>query len=596
MGHLPDGLVRAIRAMHIAKGVTILSPILDLDPIYQYTQAEQLALESIILQGRPADLAFRQWIEYVDFENIDNSMTQLLPALYATHTSWNGKFPYAPRSKGALRLSFARNSLLLSAASQAIIKLQECGLEPMIYKGASLGLFYYKTPALRPMGDVDILVHPEEYKVANEILQEQGWKYRYPTHLRLTAQHSCDYVNESGQALDLHVRTLLEVNQTSFDEGILARSRCMNWNEIKIRVPSPEDEALLCAVNGMRDFGNSRLLWIYDLANIIRSSQEINWERLWERAIYYGLSTPFFHALQMAGNIRGLEVLHEILVELISMSPNFESDYLYDSVKIGNTYGLGEQQRRAINNIISTSSDSIIKNNKDNLWADLNETRGAFGRIRIFQTPLGKIKGLHLRWHHAHLIPTLFHVTDHDAWHEISVGFPSAGEGIIEIKPGLLEPSDGMMPEEAYRADISLDSDLPNRMECSDLLIICASITNDSTYPWLSLSLPPNKFGFSWHLCDMNGSVICWDNIRAYLQPTLRDKTVTFIEPGSKVKCQIPFVAPERPGHYKIHFDVVHEHVRWFSSLTKRLPVWDLTVYSSMHADARKSKYKMEHR
>lgn len=557
-----------------------MSILLDLDPVCRISPSEQLALEALILHDSPSELAFRSWIDCVDFDNIRSAVTELVPALFARHAHENKELPHFPRMKGIFCLNFVRNTLLLDAAWQVVSLLQAQGIVPMIFKGASLALGYYETVPLRPMGDIDILVAAHQYRQANSILQENGWRYRYSDEIRRQAEHSCDYINAGGQAIDLHVRALLETRHLDYETTLFERARCLGWRNASVLIPSPEDEAIVCLVNAMRELGPVRLLWLQDLTRIIERSPKFSWGYVWEQAKACGLATTVFHAMQIAGNVRGLERLHSILTELIASSPDFERAYLRDAVRCGVTFGIPKTRRASVQRDLDSIENITREGTNSDRWDESTEAGGAFGVIRVFETEQGKIKGLYLQFRFLPLVPNLFHITDVQAWDEVCYGTFADGEGILEFRPGLLERNSGALPGEAYQVDISLDSPLPVRMAPSEQVIISARVTNTSTQPWPVVGKSCNVFGLSWHAYRPDGSLAAWDHQREYFPPTLlrREKNIAFVKPGVPIRCQIAFTAPVEPGEYRIHFDVVHELVRWFSQTNDKLPVWSLTV------------------
>ncbi len=557
-----------------------MSILLELDPLYQFTRSELLALEALVLTGRPGRVAFRHWADCVDFENIRAAATQLVPALFASYAHANDRLPHYPRMRGVFRLNHLRNGLSLDAAWHTAARLQEHGVEVMIFKGASLALAFYQRPALRPMGDVDIIVPAHDYERANAILQEIGWRYRYEDDARLLTEHSCDYINATGQAIDLHVRTLLEVRNPAFDDGVFRRAQSFNWRGMEVRIPSPEDEALIGMVSAMRELGAVRLLWILDLARIIAASPRFDWRGVWQNATAFGIAEPVFHALQIAGQVRGLEWLHDVLAEQIAGTPEFEREYLREAVATGSTYGLPASQRGAINRIIAQTSVTAEEVPQDQ-WADFTNKPGGFGSIRVLETDHGEIKALYLRWRYLPFLKNFFCISDFGSWETICGRSPSTGEGVLELIPGQIQRWSPTPAPESYQREICVFSALPAAMRQGERLRISIRVTNTSTHPWQVSAHFPFIFGLSWHVFGRDGAIIEWDHPRHFLRPAvLRERSIAFIEPGGQVDCELAFTAPTAPGQYVIQFDVVHEGVRWFADSSEMPPIWELTVTS----------------
>lgn len=537
-----------------------MSVLLDIDPVYSFPLCEQLALEALILEGPLGEMAFRKWIDCVDFENMRYEVTLLVPALFDRYARQYTKTPYFPRMKGLYRQSFARNASLMHAAWNALVGLQEHGVDILVFKGASLARKYYSSFSLRPMGDIDILVPVHQYELAHAILQKNGWKYRNSDEIRRQTEHSTDYVNALGQGLDLHVRTLLEVRDPAFDKELFQRAQPLDWRGTRFLMPCPEDEVLIAIVNAMREWDNIKLLWVQDLARIIESSPALDWSKIWKCAGVYGLDKLVFHGMHIAISVRGLESLSSVISECIASSPDFERDYMCEALANGMSYGINKSQLNAI--------------------LGLADADGPFGIIRIFETEQSIIKALYLDMGHLHLIPFFFKINDPLTWHEICSQIPSNGEGVIEFPPGLLELQNIELPNEAYRIDLSIDQNLPSTLLPNEKLTINCGITNKSVSPWPLAGISKNFFGLSWHVFSTEGVSLTWDNRREYLPPAMfaKKNSIVFLKAGAQVQSKIYFQAPDEAGQYRIHFDVVHELIKWFSQTNESLPVWNLGV------------------
>jgi hypothetical protein len=330
----------------------------------------------------------------------------------------------------------------------------------------------------------------------------------------------------------------------------------------------------------MRELGALRLLWIFDLARIIDTTPQFDWRSVWLNATAFGVAEPVFHALQIAGQVRGLEWLHDVLAEQIAQTPEFEHDYLREAVATGATYGIPEDQRKAINRIIAPDLVAAGEAPRDQ-WADFANKPAKFATIRMFETDQGDVKALYLRWRHVPLLKNFFCISDLASWELICRGSPSTGEGILELIPGQIQRRKPAPPPEAYQREISILSTLPAAMRQGEQLSIHVRVTNTSAHPWEVSAHLPFIFGVSWHVFSHDGAIIEWDHPRHFLRPSvLRERSIVFIEPGGRIDCELMFTAPAAPGQYMIQFDIVHEGVRWFAESSEMPPIWELTVTS----------------
>ncbi len=78
--------------------------------------------------------------------------------------------------------SGARSRRLLETLAGTIHTLRAAGIEVVALKGAALAFFHYPDPALRPMGDLDLLLRdPRELARATEALTGAGWRALFDT-------------------------------------------------------------------------------------------------------------------------------------------------------------------------------------------------------------------------------------------------------------------------------------------------------------------------------------------------------------------------------------------------------------------------------
>ncbi|MFQ5946534.1 MAG: nucleotidyltransferase family protein [Anaerolineae bacterium] len=123
---------------------------------------------------------------------------------------------------------------------RAIALLDSVGVEPLLAKGWAVARFYPER-GLRPYGDIDLWVRPEQHAAAVAVLTSPA------------GQNSQVDLHEKFRHLD-----------RSWDE-LYDRSRLVPLGEVNIRILGPEDHLhLLCT--HMLYHGVSRPLWLCDVA------------------------------------------------------------------------------------------------------------------------------------------------------------------------------------------------------------------------------------------------------------------------------------------------------------------------------------------
>jgi hypothetical protein len=124
---------------------------------------------------------------------------------------------------GALAASRRRTEMAWQALAvhlqRALAAIEAAGVRALVLKGAALALSHYPDPALRPMGDLDVLVPPSGWRTAARALEALDWT------MEDTAEHGAAFAGPAGARLELHgaLTTCPGLFPTTFD-GLYARS------------------------------------------------------------------------------------------------------------------------------------------------------------------------------------------------------------------------------------------------------------------------------------------------------------------------------------------------------------------------------------
>lgn len=175
----------------------------------------------------------------------------------------------------------------LSNAAELIAVLREFEQEQipaMPFKGVVLAAYAYGDFLHRPGGDLDIAIHSSDLARASEILKRRG--YRLRTAVREDGAPAIDGCYEfafqrptDGKVLELRWRFDLVWKRYRRDLGIdwVWRNR-QTVSVAGSDVPTicPEILLLLLCLHGGKHAW-SRLIWVCDVARVLRSCPDINW-------------------------------------------------------------------------------------------------------------------------------------------------------------------------------------------------------------------------------------------------------------------------------------------------------------------------------
>lgn len=162
--------------------------------------------------------------------------------------------PPALELQQAYRLLTIEDALHERKIKKVVGLLRARGIEPLLVKGWAIARIYPER-ALRPYGDIDLCVRPQEFRAAEDVLTSDEAKDCW---------------------VDLH-DSFSELSDRSLDD-LYARSQLVQLDEIKIRVPGPEDHLALLAIHWLKH-GAWRPLGLCDIGAAVESKPEnFDWE------------------------------------------------------------------------------------------------------------------------------------------------------------------------------------------------------------------------------------------------------------------------------------------------------------------------------
>jgi hypothetical protein len=203
----------------------------------------------------------------------------------------------------------AANTLMRDEAAALLFALEAKGIPALLLKGVALQETLYPSLDLRRMGDIDLLVHPEDAVAALKILQRLGYHRSSP---ELWPGSDLKFENEAVLQRDTPARVLVELHwqlidgphyQARIDESFF-------WSDASVvdvagaKGLSMRPEALLLYLCTHLELHHARheaphLRWIHDLwALIDQQGDTLDWIEVEDRASAFGLRLPLARALE----------------------------------------------------------------------------------------------------------------------------------------------------------------------------------------------------------------------------------------------------------------------------------------------------------
>ncbi|MDT4968132.1 MAG: hypothetical protein QOJ64_2869 [Acidobacteriota bacterium] len=155
--------------------------------------------------------------------------------------------------RGTYRLNTLQAKITQNAICEVVDHLRSVGIEPILVKGWAAARLY-PDQGLRPYGDIDLCVRPDEFESAGKALEDLGDR-RYDVDLH------CGFESLGGGDVD-------EVH---------ARSRIADLGNTKVRLPCAEDHLRILCMHFLRE-GGWRPLWLCDIAAAVEAlPEEFDW-------------------------------------------------------------------------------------------------------------------------------------------------------------------------------------------------------------------------------------------------------------------------------------------------------------------------------
>jgi len=152
------------------------------------------------------------------------------------------------------RFHSIRTALREHTIKQVLAILSAMGVEPILVKGWAAARLYPE-PGLRPYGDIDLVVRPEQYSTAIAGAKDAGGEYYVDVH---------DGVGH--------------LDDRSFDD-LFERSSVAKLDDVDVRVLSPEDHLrVLC--KHLLHHNAFRPLWLCDIGAAVENREaNFDWDR-----------------------------------------------------------------------------------------------------------------------------------------------------------------------------------------------------------------------------------------------------------------------------------------------------------------------------
>jgi len=186
------------------------------------------------------------------------------------------------------------------------------------YKGPVLASRAYGNPSLRQFDDLDIVTLQKSMPLVYEAMASLGYQARLPRERFLATAPSAVpgeyvFVHQINRAMvEIHTELTLRHFPVPPDlEQMFSRSLMVSVDGKEVPAFAAEDLLLMLAVHGAKDFW-TRLVWVADVAEIVKQSANLDWESLLIAANKMKVTRMLNLGLSLAHEIAGLALPPEI--------------------------------------------------------------------------------------------------------------------------------------------------------------------------------------------------------------------------------------------------------------------------------------------
>lgn len=202
----------------------------------------------------------------------------------------------------------------------SVLKTLEAASVPaLVIKGAAIAALY-PDPALRPYGDLDVLVRRTQLDEAVGALERLGYHCTYSPAWSLDYGYDVPMASDNGQSVvELHWRLdyLAGVGRPPV-EDLWARSiPYLVDGQAGLQLEDVDMVLHLCAHAAIKHRAHLGLRPLCDLSQITHEWESVQWNKLTRRASNYGLARSVFLMLSLAEQVLDLVVPGEVMSTLL---------------------------------------------------------------------------------------------------------------------------------------------------------------------------------------------------------------------------------------------------------------------------------------
>jgi hypothetical protein len=291
----------------------------------------------ICLRNDPPDIKMAQLRNFRDYDwnsILDASNKyKMTPILYYVLRQLSPHIRIPAQVQQKLRESYHRSTARNMRVYQQLLKLVRIfnheGVRVILLKGAHLAKLVYGNSALRPMGDLDLLVRNTDLLRASELLAEQGYTPSQE-HLDrpLDICHLPTFNKAESVPVEIHFNIVGPPFSQKFDVAELwERAQKEFIQGVEVSVLCPEDLFLHICVHACTRHGfDNGITPFVDITRTLECYQkEIEWDKILTKSRKWGASRCVYVMLALSKKLLGAPVPGNVLPKIMPDSDDFDA-------------------------------------------------------------------------------------------------------------------------------------------------------------------------------------------------------------------------------------------------------------------------------
>lgn len=226
--------------------------------------------------------------------------------------------------------SAARATIQLHRLEEVVDALGRAAVAVILLKGAALGQTVYPSPALRPMGDLDLLVRQDDAAAGLRALEELGYK---PARVETRRGELLAYENELLLERPGQKGPCVELHWSLLDSPYYQRRLPAEWfwetalplsvGGTRALTLGPEGQVLHLSAHLQLHHLGEGLIWFHDVSEVIAFHQaRLDWDQLLAVAHESDLVIPLQQVLPRVAQEWAAPIPSAVLMRLQGLRPS----------------------------------------------------------------------------------------------------------------------------------------------------------------------------------------------------------------------------------------------------------------------------------